>query len=106
MSGKDTVSSFALWRDRRGRISVPRIISLLLLVMPIGLAIVAAITEDRFDARPLNDLIHRAGYWALMFVLMTLAITPLRRIARYGQLVDVRRMLGVGAFCYAVTHIL
>jgi len=99
-------SSFELWRDRRGRISVLRIISLILLVMPIGLAIVAASTEDRFDARPLNDLIHRTGYWALMFVLLSLAITPLRRIARYGQLVDVRRMLGVGAFCYAATHIL
>jgi len=35
-----------------------------------------------------------------------LAVTPLRRIARYGNLIDVRRMLGVGAFCYAVTHIL
>jgi len=41
-----------------------------------------------------------------MFVIISLAITPLRRIARYGALVDVRRMIGVGAFCYAVAHIL
>ena len=40
-----------------------------------------------------------------MFLLITLAITPLRRITRYGQLLDVRRMLGVGAFCYAALHI-
>ena len=40
-----------------------------------------------------------------MFLIITLAITPLRRITRYGQLLDVRRMLGVGAFCYAVLHI-
>src|SRR5258708_7091690 len=41
----------------------------------------------------------------LMFLLLSLAVTPLRRIARYGQLVDVRRMIGVGAFCYGVAHL-
>jgi sulfoxide reductase heme-binding subunit YedZ len=41
----------------------------------------------------------------LMFLLLSLAVTPLRRIARYGQLVDLRRMIGVGAFCYGVAHI-
>jgi len=98
-------SSLALWRDRRGRVSALRIMVLALLVMPIGLAIYGAATETGYDARPLNNLIHRTGYWALMFVLTSLAITPLRRIARFGQLVDVRRMIGVGAFCYAATHI-
>src|SRR6266550_6474923 len=58
MSGKGLVSSFELWRDRRGRISTPRIIALLLLVMPIGLAIAAGFTEDRFVARPLHNPIH------------------------------------------------
>ncbi len=56
-------------------------------------------------ARPINDLIHRAGFWALMFLGVTLAVTPFRRIARFGQLVDVRRMLGVGAFCYIAAHL-
>jgi sulfoxide reductase heme-binding subunit YedZ len=41
----------------------------------------------------------------LMFLLLSLAVTPLRRIARFGQLVDVRRMIGVGAFCYGVAHL-
>ncbi len=70
-----------------------------MLLWPIGLAITAWQTEIRFEARPVNDLIHRAGFWMLMFLLLSLAVTPLRRIARYGQLVDVRRMIGVGAFC-------
>jgi sulfoxide reductase heme-binding subunit YedZ len=56
-------------------------------------------------ARPVNDLIHRAGFWALMLLMITLAITPLRRISRFGQLIDIRRMLGVGAFCCAALHI-
>jgi sulfoxide reductase heme-binding subunit YedZ len=98
-------SSFALWRDNRGRLSVLRIATLLLLIWPIGLAVVAWQTEIRFEARPVNDLIHRAGFWMLMFLLLTLAVTPLRRIARYGALVDIRRMLGVGTFCYGAAHL-
>ncbi len=98
-------SSFELWRDNRGRLSGLRIATLALLLWPIGLAVVAWQSEIRFAARPLNDLIHRAGFWMLMFVLLSLAVTPLRRIARYGQLVDVRRMIGVGAFCYGVAHL-
>jgi sulfoxide reductase heme-binding subunit YedZ len=102
----DMRSSFAVWRDRRGRLSALRIATLALLLLPIGLAVAAAFTEDRFGARPINDLVHRAGYWTLVFLLSALAVTPLTRIARFGQLMDVRRMIGVGAFCYAAVHIL
>jgi sulfoxide reductase heme-binding subunit YedZ len=98
-------ASFALWRDRRGRVSVVRIVTLLLLLLPIFLAVTAAFSDDGFGARPLNDLIHRAGYWTLMFLLLALAVTPLTRIARFGALIDVRRMIGVGAFCYGCAHI-
>jgi len=97
--------SIELWRDSRGRLSALRIATLALLLWPIGLALVAWQTEIRFEARPVNDLIHRAGFWMLMFLLLSLTVTPLRRIARFGQLVDVRRMIGVGAFCYGVAHI-
>ena len=98
-------SSLALWRDRRGRVSALRIITLLFLLTPILLAVLAAFSDQGFGARPLNDLIHRAGYWTLMFILLALAITPLARIGRFGGLMDIRRMIGVGAFCYAATHI-
>jgi sulfoxide reductase heme-binding subunit YedZ len=98
-------SSIALWRDGRGRLSALRIATLALLLWPVALAITAWQTEIRFEARPVNDLIHRAGFWMLMFLLLSLAVTPLRRIARYGQLVDVRRMIGVGAFCYGAAHL-
>ena len=51
-------------------------------------------------------MIHRAGFWALVFLGVALAVTPFRRIARYGNLIEVRRMLGVGAFCYIAAHLL
>jgi sulfoxide reductase heme-binding subunit YedZ len=100
------LTQLKLWRDARGRLSALRIAALVLLLLPIALAFTAPWTSEEFNARPFNDLTHRAGYWAMMFVIISLAITPLRRIARYGALVDVRRMIGVGAFCYAVAHIL
>ena len=93
-----------IWLDRRGRLSWLRIATLALLLLPIGIAIHAYVTQG-FGARPLNDLIHRAGYWALVFLLLSLSVTPLRRIARFGNLIDVRRMIGVGAFFYIATHL-
>jgi methionine sulfoxide reductase heme-binding subunit len=93
-----------IWRDRRGRLSWLRVATLALLLTPVGIALWDAGTIVH-GARPVNDLIHRAGFWMLMFLLLTLAITPLRRITRSGQLLDVRRMLGVGAFLYGITHL-
>jgi sulfoxide reductase heme-binding subunit YedZ len=93
-----------IWRDRRGKLSPLRVATLAFLLMPVGIALWNA-DAIVHGARPLNDVIHRAGFWMLMFILATLAVTPLRRITRVGQLIDVRRMLGVGAFVYGVTHI-
>jgi sulfoxide reductase heme-binding subunit YedZ len=98
-------SALALWRDRRGRTSAVRIAVLALLAVPPGLTAYDYLTVG-FGARPINYLIHRVGYWALIFLLGTLAITPLARGGRLGGLIDVRRMLGVGTFVYACAHIL
>src|SRR3982750_4743552 len=92
------------WRDAAGRLSPLRIAALVFLCLPAAIAIYDYNTEG-FGARPLNNVIHRTGYWAMIFLMTSLAITPLRRIARFNLLVDVRRMLGVGAFVYAATHI-
>jgi len=96
--------AWQLWRDRRGRISALRVAALLLLLLPLAKA-VAESSQIAHGARPLNELIHRAGFWALVFLGVTLAVTPFRRIFRYGNLIDVRRMLGVGTFCYIAAHL-
>jgi methionine sulfoxide reductase heme-binding subunit len=97
--------SLELWRDNRGRMSPLRIVALALLAMPVAIALYDYLTVG-FGPRPLNNVIHRTGYWALMFLMLALAITPLRRIARFAALFDVRRMIGVGSFCYSAAHIL
>jgi methionine sulfoxide reductase heme-binding subunit len=96
--------SWQLWRDRRGRLSPLRIGALALLFFPLAKGLVDA-HAIMHGARPLNDMIHRAGFWALVFLGVTLAVTPFRRIMHYGNLIDVRRMLGVGAFCYIAAHL-
>jgi sulfoxide reductase heme-binding subunit YedZ len=94
-----------VWRDAAGRLSGLRIGALALLLLPVAIAAYDYNTVG-FGPRPINNVIHRTGYWALLFLMLSLAVTPLRRIARFGKLLDVRRMIGVGAFVYAATHIL
>jgi sulfoxide reductase heme-binding subunit YedZ len=93
-----------VWRDRRGRVSALRLVTLAVLLAPVGKALFDA-TLIAHSARPINELIHRAGFWALVFLGVALAVTPFRRILRYSQLIDVRRMIGIGAFFYIATHL-
>jgi sulfoxide reductase heme-binding subunit YedZ len=54
---------------------------------------------------PVARLEHRTGLWALRLLLITLAITPLRRVTGINKLVRFRRMLGLFAFFYATVHL-
>jgi methionine sulfoxide reductase heme-binding subunit len=55
-------------------------------------------------ADPINFIEHRTGDWTLRFIVITLAITPLRKILRLPQIIRFRRMLGLFAFFYAFLH--
>lgn len=58
------------------------------------------------SANPLEDITHRTGYWALRFLCITLAVTPLRRLTGWNGAIRFRRMLGLFAFFYGVLHVL
>jgi methionine sulfoxide reductase heme-binding subunit len=94
----------ALWQDRRGRFSPLRAGTLVLLVSPALALLYFTITKD-LGPRPFTEAIHIAGLWAVRFLMLSLLITPLRRLARYPKLVDVRRMIGVATFCYIALHL-
>ena len=68
------------------------------------------IAWDTFDgnlgANPVEEMTHRTGDWVLRFLLMTLAITPLRQIFKWPELVRLRRMLGLFVFFYVCLHFL
>jgi sulfoxide reductase heme-binding subunit YedZ len=55
-------------------------------------------------ADPVKELEHECGKTALNFLLLTLAVTPVRNILGLPQLLRLRRMLGLFAFSYAVVH--
>lgn len=60
--------------------------------------------RDALGANPIEEITHRTGDWTLRFLLLTLAVTPLRKLLDYPQLLRVRRMLGLFAFFYACLH--
>lgn len=59
----------------------------------------------RLSANPVEDLTLSTGIWALRFLLITLAITPLRRVTGWNPIIQYRRMLGLFAFFYATVHL-
>lgn len=56
-------------------------------------------------ANPIEFITHRTGDWTLRFLLITLAVTPLRALLRQPQLIRFRRMLGLFAFFYGCLHL-
>ena len=57
-------------------------------------------------ANPVETLNHRTGIWTLRLLLITLTVTPLRRLTGWNNLIRLRRMLGLYVFFYACLHFL
>jgi sulfoxide reductase heme-binding subunit YedZ len=62
--------------------------------------------QDALGANPLEAIIRNLGDWALRILLLTLAISPLRRLTGFGQLLRFRRMVGLYAYFYATLHLI
>ena len=61
---------------------------------------------DGLGANPAEALQTQTGIWALRFLVLTLAVTPIRRLTKWNQIIQYRRMLGLFAFFYAFLHLL
>jgi len=62
--------------------------------------------QGRLGANPIETITRSTGLWTLRFMLITLAVTPLRRLTGLNDIVRVRRMLGLFAFFYGSLHLL
>lgn len=60
---------------------------------------------DRLGADPVRTLTLRTGWWALTFLLLSLCMTPLRRVTQSGHWLAIRRMLGLWSFALASLHL-
>lgn len=76
-----------------------------LCLMPLGLLIWRGFT-NRLTANPIEFITHTTGWWTLTFLMITLMVTPVRRILDMPWLLRLRRMLGLYAFFYASLHFL
>src|SRR5258708_32757080 len=56
-------------------------------------------------ANPIEVITHSTGDWTLTFLLVTLSITPLRKLTRQYCLIGLRRMFGLYAFFYGTLHL-
>jgi sulfoxide reductase heme-binding subunit YedZ len=60
--------------------------------------------EGDLGVNPVETLLHETGRDALMILIATLAITPIRRLTGWNRIQSVRRMVGVWSFVYALAH--
>lgn len=75
----------------------------LLCLVPLGILVWRGLHSD-LTADPITFITHTTGIWTLRFIVITLAITPLRKILRIPQLIRFRRMFGLFAFFYVCLH--
>lgn len=84
-------------------ISLLKPLVFLLCLIPFGQLAYNAYTGD-LGVNPIETITRFTGSWALIFLLGSLAVTPLRRLTRWNELIKFRRMLGLFAFSYALAH--
>src|SRR5262249_45461605 len=93
------------WQDRSRRFSWLKAITFMLLFVP-AIWLVDQVATGKFGPVPLGGMTYWSGLWATAFLIGALAVTPTCTIFRWGQLIDVRRMIGVTALAYTIAHII
>jgi sulfoxide reductase heme-binding subunit YedZ len=61
--------------------------------------------HDQLGANPIETITHKTGDWTLRFLLITLCVTPFRKLLNQPKLARFRRMLGLFAFFYGCLHL-
>jgi len=73
-------------------------------LIPLALLLIDAY-RGRLGANPIEFFLRTTGVLTLVFLLITLAVTPLRKISGWNSLIKYRRMLGLFAFFYGCLHL-
>ena len=74
-------------------------------LMPIFFIIYQIIT-NQLGPEPIKDITHHTGKWTLYFIVITLAMTPLKKITKMNIWINYRRMFGLFIFFYASVHLM
>ena len=73
-------------------------------VFLLALVPLAWLATHRLGPNPIETITHSTGDWTLRFLVLTLAVTPLRKLLGLPELIRYRRMLGLFAFFYGTLH--
>lgn len=90
-------------QPRANQLLVMKAAIFLLALMPLMLLVADGVTAN-LGANPVEMITRRTGDWVLNFLLITLTVTPLRKISGWHWLLRFRRMLGLYAFFYVLLH--
>ncbi|MCC9622533.1 sulfoxide reductase heme-binding subunit YedZ [Thalassospira sp. MA62] len=91
------------WLDPSGRFSYFKLCVFVLLLVP-GCVVLWPVVIGAGATIPVKEAILESGEWTIRILLISLLITPLRRITRFSKLLQIRRLVGVSAFVYAMIH--
>ncbi len=103
MALASTRTRYQPWLDRAGRLSWLKLITFVLLFLP-GLWVAFELAQGWLQPKPVTEAIHQIGTWAVRLLLLSLAITPLRRLGAWPKLIAIRRMLGLAVLAYTLIH--
>jgi sulfoxide reductase heme-binding subunit YedZ len=92
------------WRDRHGRLIPIKAAVLPALFVP-GAVLAFWWATGTLGSRPVIELIHGTGLWMVRLMMISLAVTPARAVFDWPKLLLVRRMVGVAALGYGLTHL-
>lgn len=84
--------------------AIARLIVFVGLLAP-ALVLAGRAVAGRLGVNPIEEVLHETGIWALRWLVLSLAITPARRLTGWNGLIRFRRMVGLFAFFYAALHV-
>ena len=86
-------------------ITVLRCVAFAAALIPAAALVYGYYTND-LTANPGDYITDQTGTWALAMLVISLTVTPLRRLTKWNELIKLRRMLGLFSFFYATLHML
>ncbi|QVL45601.1 MAG: sulfoxide reductase heme-binding subunit YedZ [Methylophilaceae bacterium] len=90
---------------RKSRVNAVKCTICLLVLIPLARLLWLGFTND-LGANPVEFVEHSTGIWALVFLLTSLSMTPIRLLTRQVWQIQIRRLLGLWMFFYATLHVI
>jgi sulfoxide reductase heme-binding subunit YedZ len=103
MTSTTSIARKLPWNDKAGRFSPLKATTLVLVSLP-ALWLIFRTLFVGLGPRPIQEATLFLGTWTIYFLLMTLAVTPARRLFEWSKLIQIRRILGLTVLTYILAH--